>query len=120
LASFFGGAVLIALGSGLHSLCENNLPECIAGDPYKVLFLRTKHPHANGSLRAFSENRSRRVPNVVFRKKLYSVLDHLQADLDAWLQQYNEHQPHSGKYCFRETPVQIDLQSTNTPGVINS
>jgi hypothetical protein len=48
---------------------------------------------------------------AAFRKKLYSSLDQLQADLDSWLQEYNEHRPHSGKYCFGKTPMQTFLDS---------
>ena len=44
--------------------------------------------------------------SIAFRKKLYSSLEDLQADVDAWLQQYNENRPHSGKYCFGKTPMQ--------------
>jgi hypothetical protein len=43
---------------------------------------------------------------VAFRKKLYSSLDELQADLDAWLRYYNEERPHSGRYCYGTTPMQ--------------
>jgi hypothetical protein len=48
---------------------------------------------------------------VAFRKKLYLSLDQLQTDLDSWLEEYNEHRPHSGKYCFGKTPMQTFLDS---------
>jgi hypothetical protein len=48
---------------------------------------------------------------VAFRKKLYSSLEHLQADLDRWLEEYNEHRPHSGKYCFGKTPLRTFVDS---------
>ena len=51
------------------------------------------------------------LPTVAFRKKLYSSLDQLQSDLDSWLEEYNEHRPHSGKYCFGKTPMQTFLDS---------
>jgi Integrase core domain len=49
--------------------------------------------------------------SVAFRKKLYSSLEQLQNDLDAWLEEYNQRRPHSGKYCFGKTPVQTFLDS---------
>jgi hypothetical protein len=49
--------------------------------------------------------------SVAFRKKLYSSLEQLQTDLDAWLEEYNQHRPHSGKYCFGKTPMQTFLDS---------
>ena len=49
--------------------------------------------------------------NVAFRKRLYSSLEQLQADLDNWLEAYNEQRPHSGKYCFGKTPMQTFFDS---------
>jgi integrase-like protein len=49
--------------------------------------------------------------SVAFRKKLYSSLEQLQADVDDWMEEYNEHRPHSGKYCFGKTPMQTFLDS---------
>ena len=44
--------------------------------------------------------------SVAFRKKLYTELEPLQADADAWLREYNETRVHSGKYCFGKTPLE--------------
>jgi hypothetical protein len=44
--------------------------------------------------------------SIAFRKKLYRTLEQLQTDLEAWLVEYNENRPHSGKYCFGKTPMQ--------------
>ncbi|MCS7164612.1 MAG: integrase core domain-containing protein, partial [Thermodesulfovibrio sp.] len=44
---------------------------------------------------------------VAFRKKIYGSIEELQADLDEWVRQYNEERPHSGKYCYGKTPMQI-------------
>jgi len=30
----------------------------------------------------------------------------LQADLDAWVETYNENRPHQGRWCFGKTPMQ--------------
>ena len=48
---------------------------------------------------------------MAFRKNLYSSLEQLQADLDIWLEEYNQTRPHSGKYCFGKTPWQTFLDS---------
>ena len=48
---------------------------------------------------------------MAFRKKIYNTLDELQADLDKWVQEYNEQRPHSGRYCFGKTPMQTFLDS---------
>ena len=33
-------------------------------------------------------------------------MDELQADVDTWLISYNNERSHSGKHCFRKTPMQ--------------
>jgi len=33
-------------------------------------------------------------------------IDEVQADLDAWISQYNEARPHQGCWCFGKTPMQ--------------
>lgn len=49
--------------------------------------------------------------DVAFRKKIYSSLEELQADVEQWLKEYNELRPHSGKYCYGKTPLQTFIES---------
>ncbi|AJA73102.1 DNA binding protein [Mannheimia phage vB_MhM_1127AP1] len=42
---------------------------------------------------------------VAFRKKIYTDLTTLQADLDEWLMYYNHHRTHQGKMCCGRTPM---------------
>ena len=44
-------------------------------------------------------------------KKIYRTLDELQADLDTWLQEYNEQRPHQGRWCYGKTPMQTFVDS---------
>jgi hypothetical protein len=37
---------------------------------------------------------------------VYSELDALQADLDAWVDDYNNERSHQGKMCCGRTPMQ--------------
>jgi hypothetical protein len=46
-----------------------------------------------------------------FRKKIYNTLEELQADLDVWIDEYNNQRTHSGKYCFGRTPMQTFLET---------
>ena len=48
---------------------------------------------------------------VAFRKKIYSAIEELQDDLDAWLVDYNERRPHQGRWCFGKTPMQTFLDA---------
>jgi transposase InsO family protein len=72
---------------------------------------KTKHPQTNGICERFHKTIQDEFYSVAFRKKLYSSLDQLQTDLDMWVEEYNQHRPHSGKYCFGKTPMQTFLDS---------
>ena len=72
---------------------------------------KARSPQSNGICERFHKTLLQEFYQVAFRKKIYHTLDELQADLDTWLQQYNESRPHSGKYCFGKTPMQTFLDS---------
>jgi hypothetical protein len=42
---------------------------------------------------------------------VYRSIDELQADLDAWIRDYNEARPHQGRWCFGKTPMQTFLDA---------
>jgi hypothetical protein len=48
---------------------------------------------------------------VAFRKKIYTSIEALQADLDTWVQRYNEVRSHQGRWCYGKTPMQTFLDS---------
>ncbi|WP_080429440.1 transposase DNA-binding-containing protein [Burkholderia ubonensis] len=48
---------------------------------------------------------------IVFRKKIYDSIATLQADLDAWLDQYNNEREHQGRWCYGKTPMRTFLDS---------
>lgn len=48
---------------------------------------------------------------VTFRRKVYESIEMLQQDLNAWLHEYNEVRPHSGKYCYGKTPMQTFIDT---------
>ena len=68
-------------------------------------------PQTNGICERFHRTMQEEFYSIAFRKRLYSTLEDLQVDVDAWLQEYNEQRPHSGKYCFGKTPLQTFLDS---------
>jgi hypothetical protein len=51
------------------------------------------------------------IPDSPFRKKIYQTIDELQADLDAWLVDYNYRRPNQGRWCFGKTPMQTFLDA---------
>jgi transposase InsO family protein len=72
---------------------------------------KARSPQSNGICERFHKTLLQEFYQVAFRKKIYHTLDELQADLDTWLQEYNESRPHSGKYCFGKTPMQTFVDS---------
>lgn len=72
---------------------------------------KTKHPQTNGICERFNRTVLNEFYRVAFRKKLYTNLAELQADLDAWLVEYNEHRTHQGRWCYGKTPMQTFLDS---------
>lgn len=72
---------------------------------------KARHPQTNGICERFHKTMQDEFYATAFRKTLYTSLEQLQADLDAWLEDYNTQRPHSGKYCFGKTPMQTFLDS---------
>jgi len=74
---------------------------------------RTKaySPQTNGICERFHKTMKEEFYDTAFRKKIYSSLEDLQADVDVWLKYYNEDRTHSGKYCYGKTPMQTFLDS---------
>ena len=72
---------------------------------------KVKSPQTNGICKRFHKTVLNEFYRVAFRKKLYTSLDELQADLDLWLAHYNEERPHSGRYCYGKTPMQTRRDS---------
>lgn len=72
---------------------------------------KTRHPQTNGICERFHKTMLNEFYRVAFRKKIYRTLDDLQTDLDVWLQEYNEHRSHQGRWCYGKTPVQTFLDS---------
>ena len=72
---------------------------------------KTKHPQTNGICERFNRTVLNEFYRVTFRKKLYTSLAELQADLDAWLVTYNEQRTHQGRWCYGKTPMQTFVDS---------
>jgi transposase InsO family protein len=70
---------------------------------------KTKSPQTNGICERFHKTVLNEFYRVTFRTTLYTTLEALQADLDAWLREYNEARPHQGRWCYGKTPMQTFL-----------
>lgn len=67
---------------------------------------KVRHPQTNGICERFHRTIKEEFYDIAFRKKLYLSLEDIQADLNAWLDKYNNYRPHSGRYCYGKTPMQ--------------
>jgi transposase InsO family protein len=67
---------------------------------------KARSPQTNGICERFNRTIQDEFYAIAFRKKIYSSLEQMQTDLDAWLDEYNHNRTHTGKYCFGRTPLQ--------------
>lgn len=65
---------------------------------------KARHPQTNGICERFHKTIQDEFYATAFRKKVYTSLEELQADVDKWIREYNEERPHSGRYCYGKTP----------------
>ena len=74
---------------------------------------RTKahHPQANGICERFHKTMLDEFYSGAFRKKVYTTIEQLQADVDEGLRYYNQERPHSGRFCYGKTPMQTFRES---------
>jgi transposase InsO family protein len=77
---------------------------------------KTKSPQTNGVCERFHKIVLNEFYRIAFRKKLYRSIDELQADLDMWIREYNEAQPHQGRWCFGKTPMHTFLDALPMTG----
>jgi transposase InsO family protein len=72
---------------------------------------KAKSPQTNGIVERFHKTVLNEFYRVAFRKKVYAGIAELQADLDAWIAEYNELRSHQGRWCFGKTPMQTLLDA---------
>jgi transposase InsO family protein len=66
---------------------------------------KARHPQTNGCTERFNQTLLDEFYQVAFRKKVYSTLEEIQADLDEFLQRYNTRRTNQGKHCNGRTPM---------------
>lgn len=72
---------------------------------------QVRHPQSNGICERLHRTMQEEFYAVAFRKKMYTTLEEMQYDLDEWMDYYNNHRPHSGRYCFGKTPMETFKES---------
>jgi transposase InsO family protein len=66
---------------------------------------KAKSPQTNGICERVKQTILNEFYRVFFRKKVYSDLETLQADLDRYMHEYNFERTHQGKRCQGRTPM---------------
>ena len=74
---------------------------------------KVRSPQTNGICERFHKTLKNEFYDLAFRRKVYTSLEKLQKDADEYLDKYNNHRAHSGKYCYGKTPMQTFLDSIN-------
>lgn len=67
---------------------------------------KVKSPQTNGICERFHQTIQNEFYASAFRRKIYTCIEQLQADVDEWINGYNQERTHSGKHCFGKTPMQ--------------
>lgn len=67
---------------------------------------KARSPQTNGICERFHKTILQEFYQITFRKKLYSDIESLQADLNDWLEYYNNERTHQGKMCCGRTPME--------------
>ena len=74
---------------------------------------KAKSPQTNGIVERFHKTMLDEFYRIAFRKKIYATIGELQADLDIWMDEYNQVRTHQGRYCFGKTPMQTFIDATS-------
>lgn len=67
---------------------------------------KARSPQTNGICERFHKTILQEFFQVTFRKKIYQNIETLQADLDEWMEYYNNERTHQGKMCCGRTPIE--------------
>jgi transposase InsO family protein len=72
---------------------------------------KARSPQTNGICERFHKTMLTEFYQVALRRKLYSTIEVLQADLDLWMREYNTMRTHQGRWCYGKTPMQTFIDT---------
>ena len=67
---------------------------------------KVRYPQTNGICERFHKTILNEFYQSALRRKIYKTVDELQADLDEWIEYYNNDRTHQGKMCCGRTPIE--------------
>ena len=68
---------------------------------------KARSPQTNGICERFHKTILQEFYQPALRRKVYNTLEEVEADLDEWLDYYNNERTHQGKKCCGRTPLEI-------------
>ena len=71
---------------------------------------KARSPQTNGIVERFHKTMLDEFYRIAFRKKVYATIDEFQADLDAWMREFNEIRP-----AARTSPETADASRPRNP-----
>ncbi len=77
---------------------------------------KTRSPQTNGICERFQKTVHDEFYFVTFRKKIYTTLEELQADLDAYLEHYNTERTHQGSWRYGRLRCRRSWTAYRWPG----
>jgi transposase InsO family protein len=72
---------------------------------------KVKSPQTKGIVERLHKTMLNEFYRLTFRKKIYTTLAELQADLDEGVRSYNEERVHQGRWCYGRTPMRTFLDT---------
>ena len=97
--------------AGERRLNEYELPWLAGYENIDHSRTKAKSPQTNGICERFHKTVLDEFYRVAFRKRIYETIGELQADLDAWMEEYNRARSHQGRWCYGKTPMQTFLDT---------
>lgn len=67
---------------------------------------KVRHPQTNGCTEKLNQTIQDEFYAVAFRKTLYTSMEQIQADLDAFMDKYNRQRTNQGRHCKGRTPAE--------------
>ena len=72
---------------------------------------KVRHPQTNGATEKLNQTIQNEFYAVAFRKKMYTTLEEMQADLDDFMARYNSERTNQGKRCQGRTPMETFIDA---------
>ena len=92
-----------------HKSKKHRFEDLLAFYKIKHKYTKVRHPWTNGAVERLNQTYNQEFYQIVFRKKIYNLLQELQDDLDKFTDYYNFQRPNQGKRTKGNVPGKLFL-----------